>query len=88
MTVKELEEMQQVKVNEINPDELIDINEIQIDSELPKHERIKEFISAMGNPYIFKCDGIIVKNSFINTDCKLEEQIRSYLESIIPTDKL
>ena len=87
MTIKELEEMQQVQVKEINAKELIDISEIQIDTELLKHERIKKFISAMGNPYIFKCDGIIVKNTFTNNERKLEEQIKSYLESIIPIEK-
>lgn len=36
-------------------DELVDINSVSVDTDLPKEERIKQFIRQIKNPYMFKC---------------------------------
>ncbi len=39
-----------------NPDTLVDINDISVNKDLPKPERIKEYIRQIKNPY---CDKFI-----------------------------
>ena len=34
---------------------LVDIREVSVDTRLPKHERIAEFLRQIRNPYQFKC---------------------------------
>ena len=36
-----------------NPDTLVDINDISLNKDLPKPERIKEYIRQIKNPYRF-----------------------------------
>lgn len=37
-----------------NSDTLVDINDISVNKDLPKPERIKEYIRQIKNPYCFK----------------------------------
>lgn len=40
---------------EINPDELVDIRTVSVDKNLPKQERIAEYVRQIKNPYLYKC---------------------------------
>ena len=44
-----------------NTESLVDINDISVDKNLPKSERIKEYIRQIKNPYCFKCGDFVVK---------------------------
>ena len=37
-----------------SPDTLVDINDLSVNKDLPKPERIKEYIRQIKNPYCFK----------------------------------
>lgn len=50
-----------VKIQEKDVDE---ISSIKIDKRKSSNERIIDFLCKAKNPYIFKCDGVIVKISF------------------------
>ena len=65
----------------INIEELVDIQDVVIDTSLPKSERIKSYIEQIKNPYCYRCDDMIVRVSFVNTDVTLEERMKQYLLS-------
>jgi len=60
----------------INSVELIDIRTVSVDRELPKQERITEFIRQIKNPYHFKCGKFIIKARFAENGPPLEDCLR------------
>ena len=76
-----VEEMKNVDVRTVNPDELVDIRDVTIDRNLLKEERIRSFLEQIKNPYCFKCGEVVVKISFADTDVTLEERIERYLRT-------
>ena len=44
---------------------LVDLREVKIDTSLPVHKRMEQFLRQVGNPYLFRVDGIVVKASFL-----------------------
>lgn len=63
---EELKRMSQIDVKSVNPDELVDIREVQIDKNLNDEERIKDYIEKIKNPYVYKYGNYIVKLEFDN----------------------
>jgi hypothetical protein len=59
------------KINKDN--DLIDIRTVTVDKNLPKHERIAEFIRQIRNPYRFKCGKFTVTTKFTENGPTLEE---------------
>lgn len=62
------------------PFELADIRTISINNELPKAERIAEFVSQIKDPYLFRCGKYIVKASFSEDGQTLEECIKGLIK--------
>jgi hypothetical protein len=54
-------------------DNLIDIRDVSIDRELPKHERIAQYVSQIKNPYHFKYGKHTIRASFAENGPPLEE---------------
>ena len=69
-------------INDVNPNDLIDINDVVIDDSLPVTERMKGFIKQIKNPYCYKCGDIVVKIKFAETDVTMEERMESYLRCL------
>lgn len=64
MTREELIEMADTNIKEVDPDHLVDINYVVIRKDLPKEERIRDYIEQVKNPYCYKSQGVIVKIGF------------------------
>ena len=60
-------------------DTLVDIREIKVSTELPRKERIAEFVRQIGNPYLFRCGKFTVKASFAADGVTLEDCIKGIL---------
>ncbi|MDR2023324.1 MAG: hypothetical protein LBQ71_08770 [Hungatella sp.] len=71
--------LKQVDVRTVNPDTLVDINDIKVNTKLPKEKRILDFIRQIGNPYCYRCGKVVVKISFNDTDATLEDRMESLL---------
>ena len=56
--------MKNIDVKTVDPETLVDITQIYIDENLPKEERIKEYIRQVKNPYCYKVGDIIVKTRY------------------------
>lgn len=66
--------------NKIQADELVDIRTVAVNNELPKEERIADFVSQIRNPYLFKCGKYTVKATFSENGQTLEECIKGLIK--------
>lgn len=73
--------MQDVDIRTVELEMLRDIRDVQIHADLPKKERIWDFIQQIGNPYCYRHGKYIVKISFTDTDVTLEQRMLSYIRS-------
>ena len=73
---EDLREMAQVDIRTVNPSDLVDIESVKINKELPIPERVKDYIQQIRNPYCYLSHGVVVKISFTGKQ-KLEECLQS-----------
>ena len=59
--------------NSMSTDALVDIRDVSVDRNLPKQERITEFIRQIRNPYRFRCGNFIVTARFADNGPSLED---------------
>ncbi len=81
LTVSDLKKMQSVNPETVDRSALKDIREVHINTELPKKERILDFIRQIGNPYCYRHGDYVVKVGFADTDVTLEDRMISYIRS-------
>lgn len=62
-----------------NPDTLVDINDISVNKDLPKPERIKEYIRQIKNPYRFKCGNFVVTAKYGDKGLSIEDCLQSII---------
>lgn len=60
-------------------DTLVDIRDVHVDPNLPKNERIKEYLRQIKNPYCFKCGGFTVHARFAKDGPTLEDCLKQIL---------
>lgn len=78
-TPKELQDLKKVDPLTVNLDDLIDINDVEIQMQLPREERIADFIRQIKNPYLFKCGNVVVKIEFSQAEVTLTERMKQYM---------
>ena len=83
ITLEELKAMQEVDVRTVDPATLKDIRDVHVNTDLPKAERMLDFIRQIGNLYCFRHGKYVVKVSFSDTDVTLEQRLLSYIRSKI-----
>ena len=44
-----------------DPNELVDLCDIRIDPSLPLQERMAAYVRQVGDPYLFKVDGLVIR---------------------------
>lgn len=81
LTSADIEEMQAVNPKTVERSGLKDIRDAHVNTELPKKERILDFIRQIGNPYCYRHGDYVVKVSFADTDVTLEDRMLSYIRS-------
>lgn len=79
MTLNQLEALSKMSFNEVDKNNLTDIDNITINHESSKEERILKFLESTTNPYFLKCGDVTVKISFGNNEIKIDECIQRYL---------
>ena len=63
----------------IDREKLVDIRDVVINTDLPKEERIKDYIRQIKNPYCFKVGDVVVKVAFSKNGNSFEEQFEKML---------
>lgn len=70
-----------MSLDEIGRDSLVDIQDVTIDTTLPKEERMRRFIKQVKNPYLYRHGKYVVKISFSDTDITLEQRLADYVRT-------
>lgn len=71
-----LDRMKEVDIRSIDTKDLVDIDTVKIQKELPVEERLKDYLRQIKNPYCYLSHGVVVKISFAGTRT-LEECLES-----------
>ena len=61
---EQLREMAQTDIRDVDPADLVDIESVEVRSDLPNDERMADFIRQIKNPYCYLYKGMVVKVSF------------------------
>ena len=82
---KRLQELQRVNIKEADPDGLVDISEIEIDTKQSVQKRVKEYVEQVHNPYLVRVGEYVVKIGY--SDCKetLNDRMKQYISKIAET---
>jgi len=81
LTLEKINAMQNVDIRTVNPEDLRDIRDVKVNPNLPKRERMLDFVRQIGNPYCYRHGKYVVKVSYTQTDVTLEERLLTYLRS-------
>ena len=61
-TEEQVKAMQNVDIRTVDPAGLRDIRDVKVNTDLPKRERILDFIRQIGNPYCYRHGKYVVKD--------------------------
>lgn len=61
MNLTILEQCRNMDIKTCDPDKLIDLQDLHIDTSRPLSERMDAFVQQVRNPYLFKVDGLVIK---------------------------
>lgn len=78
----DLEIMRNIDIRTVDPATLMDIQDVNIDSDKPLPERMIDFIGQIKNPYCFRCGKIVVKISFSDNSISMEERMNGFLRNL------
>lgn len=81
-TASELQQMRTLDPLCVDKNTLVDIESIQINMELPREERIVDFIEQIKNPYLFRCGDLVVQSVFSDSGVTLTERLKQYLRNV------
>lgn len=63
-----------------DPGGLADLRDVQIDTSLPVRERMVSYLGQVGNPYLFKVEGLIIRAVFSpETGCSLVDALTALM---------
>ena len=65
----------------MNIAEMVDISEVFVDLNLPKEQRIEDFVRQVKDPYHYACEGSSVTAQFSKTGPTLEDCLNRLLAS-------
>jgi len=78
-----LDVMRDIDVSTVDRAVLVDLQDVPINDKLPQRERLAEFIRRIGNPYCYKCGGIVIKESYSNNGRTIEDCLEQYMGSLV-----
>lgn len=80
LTREELLHMRNMSFEDINPEEIPDIRELDIDVTKSKKEKVLGILESGRNPYFIKTGNVIVKIGFASTSRTIEEALESLVQ--------
>lgn len=75
MEQTEIEKLKKIDVRTVNASDLVNLEDIEINTELSKEERWLDFARKVKNPFCYICNGVIVKTSYSDTKESLENRL-------------
>ena len=74
-----LNEMKNMNPETVDRSTLVDIATVDVDVALPKSQWISEYLRQIKNPYMFLCNGVVVKVAFAETNTTIEDKLEQYI---------
>ena len=74
-----IEEMKDVDVTKVNPEDLVDIRDVKVNAHLKQEKKMEDFIRQIKNPYCYKYGEYIVIIGFEDTSVTLTERLREMI---------
>jgi len=84
----ELERLKNLDIKDVSAEDLKELSEVKLYSDLPVQERLELFLCQIGNPYCFKVNGTPVQISFSNGGKTLDDALNNYLTNRKNFDKV
>ena len=82
---KTLQELKRVNIKEVNPDALVDISEIEINTKQSVQKRVKEYVEQVHNPYLVRVGEYVVKIGYSDCEETLNDRMKQYISKIAET---
>lgn len=79
---EKLDRCKNMELKDIKLEEVDEISSIKINKRKSSNERILDFINEAKNPYIFKCNGKLVKIIFSDSDKSADECLTDCLKNL------
>lgn len=80
ITREELIRMRNMTFDEIDPDDAIDLDDLDVDVTLSKQEKILNILNSGKNPYFCKSQGYLIKVGFEPNGVSAEEALESLVK--------
>ncbi|MBS5081065.1 MAG: hypothetical protein E7B11_15115 [Clostridiales bacterium] len=80
LTREELLHMRNMSFDDINPEEVPDLKDLDIDVTKPKKEKILSVLESGRNPYFIKSGKVLIKIGFASTSRTIEEALESLVQ--------
>ena len=80
LTREELLHMRKMSFDDIEPEEISDVKDLDIDVTKSKREKILSVLESGRNPYFIKSGSVIVKIGFASTGRSIEEALESLVQ--------
>lgn len=74
--------MRNVDIRTVELAELVNINDVNIRTDLPFPQKACDYIMQIKNPYCFRCGDVAVKVSYSSTNTTLSDCMGVYTRSI------
>lgn len=74
-----MEEMKNIDVTKVDPQDLVDIRDVKINGNLKPEKRKEDFIAQIKNPYCYKYADYVVKVAFEDTDVTLAGRLKEII---------
>lgn len=77
--------MKNIDIAKVNPGDLVDIRDVQINGNLKRDNQLADFIGQIKNPYCYRYGEYIVKIGFEDTSVTLTERLREMILKVAGT---
>ncbi len=64
-------------------EEIVNIEDIKVNTALPKEARIRQFVEEIRNPYRFLVDDVIVNVVFTESRDTLQDRLQQYFQLVL-----
>ena len=85
LTVKQLEEMSRLEMDQIDRNQLADIQGLEIDPAMPLEARMESYLEQVKNPYCFLCGNTVIRVRFAPDGDTLQNKLEHFFVSLKKT---
>lgn len=81
-SAQSLSELSDIQIKDVEKDGLTEIGNIVVDPAIPIAQRFSQYLSAVKNPYLFRCGDTAIKLCYSNTGTTVDGAISVYLSHL------